>query len=55
MLIGDMDISRFMVYVQHVEEKKLRDKEEYRIKKYETGNEFEQHKSNANWSSFQHK
>lgn len=39
MLIGDMDISRFMVYVEHVEEEKMRDKEDYRIKKDKTGNE----------------
>ncbi|XP_015072906.1 uncharacterized protein LOC107017145 [Solanum pennellii] len=36
MLIGDIDISRFMVYVQKVEEDKLRDREEYRNKKAKT-------------------
>uniref|UniRef100_M1BF93 Gag-pol polyprotein n=1 Tax=Solanum tuberosum TaxID=4113 RepID=M1BF93_SOLTU len=33
MLIGDMVITRLMVYVQWVEEEKLRDKEEFRNKK----------------------
>ncbi|XP_069150303.1 uncharacterized protein [Solanum lycopersicum] len=32
MLRGDMDISRLMVYVQQVEEKKLSDREEYKSK-----------------------
>ena len=35
-LIGDMDISTLMVNVQQVEEDKLRDKEEYQIKKMKT-------------------
>lgn len=39
MLIGDMEISSLMVYVPKVEEEKLRDKEEFRIKKAKTGNE----------------
>ncbi|XP_049364271.1 uncharacterized protein LOC125829036 [Solanum verrucosum] len=38
MLIGDIDIGRLMVYVQHVEEKKLRDREGFRNKKATTGN-----------------
>ncbi|KAH0758385.1 hypothetical protein KY290_021878 [Solanum tuberosum] len=55
MLIGDMDISRLMVYVQQVEEEKMRDREEFKNKRAKTGNESGQQKSNANWSSFQQK
>uniref|UniRef100_M1D894 Gag-pol polyprotein n=1 Tax=Solanum tuberosum TaxID=4113 RepID=M1D894_SOLTU len=55
MLIGDMDISRLMVYVQKVEEEKLRDMEEFKNKRAKTGNESGQQKSNANRSSFQQK
>lgn len=32
MLIGDMNISRLMVYVHKVEEDKIRDKEEFKNK-----------------------
>ncbi|KAK4726403.1 hypothetical protein R3W88_031320 [Solanum pinnatisectum] len=53
MLIGDMDMSRLLVYVQPVEEEKLRDREEFRNKKAKTGNESGQQKSSlaqgGNW------
>lgn len=39
MLIGDMDKSRLMVYVQQVTEEKLGDREEFRSKNVKTGNE----------------
>lgn len=39
MLIGEMDICRLMVYVQHVEEGKLRGIEEYRSKEAKIGND----------------
>ncbi|KAK4730142.1 hypothetical protein R3W88_023130 [Solanum pinnatisectum] len=48
MLIGDMDISMLMVYVQHVEEEKLRDREEFKNKRAKIGNESGQQKNNAN-------
>ena len=51
MMIGDMDISRLMVYVQKVE---LRDKEEYRKKKAtRTRNEFRQQKGGSSRQQFQ--
>ncbi|KAH0669343.1 hypothetical protein KY285_023504 [Solanum tuberosum] len=44
MLIRYMDISRLMVYVQKVEEEKLRDREEFKNKRAKIGNEFGQQK-----------
>uniref|UniRef100_M1D9K6 Polyprotein n=1 Tax=Solanum tuberosum TaxID=4113 RepID=M1D9K6_SOLTU len=43
----------FMVYVQNVEEEKLRDREEFRNKKAKTSNESGQQKGNVNRLSFQ--
>lgn len=37
MLIGDLDIYRFIVYMQQVKEEKLKDREEYRNNKVKTG------------------
>ena len=36
MLIGDMDISRLMVYVQKVEKEKLRYRQKFKIKRAKT-------------------
>ena len=44
MLIGDMYISRMIVYVQKVKKEKLRDREEYKEKKPMNGNESSQQK-----------
>lgn len=54
-LIGDMVISRLMVYVQQVEEKKLRDREEYKYKKAMTKNKFVQQKCSMNRTFFHKK
>lgn len=40
MMIDGMDISLLIVYVQQVEDEKLREREEYRKKKSKTRNEF---------------
>ena len=55
MYIGDMNISRLMFYIHQVEKEKLRDKEEFKNKRAKTRNKSGQHKSNTNWSSFEHK
>ncbi|KAG5575756.1 hypothetical protein H5410_055890 [Solanum commersonii] len=51
MLIGDMDISWLMVYVQRVEEEKLINREELKNKRAKTGNESGQKKKPAQSSA----
>ena len=46
-MIGDMDISKLVVYMQQVEKKKLSDIEKYRNKKAKTGNESGQQKGGS--------
>lgn len=41
MPLGDMDISRLMIYVQQVENKKTRDRDEFKNKKSKKGYESE--------------
>lgn len=48
MLICDMYIFLVVVYAKHVEEEKLKDKEEYRNKKAKTRNESGQQKDGLN-------
>lgn len=50
-----MDIARLKVYVQQVEEEKLRDMKEFINKKDNTWNEPGQQRNNVNHSSFQQK
>ena len=52
MLIGDMDISRLMVYVQQIYKEKFMDREEYRNKKSKTRNESGQQKDGCNRPHF---
>ena len=51
MLIGDMNISRLMVYMHYVEEEKWRDSEEFKNKKFKTWNDSGKHKGSVNCSS----
>ena len=53
MLSGDIGISRLIIYVQQVEEEKMRDKEGYRNKKSKTGNEYGQQKGGSSRPQFQ--
>uniref|UniRef100_M1DP02 Gag-pol polyprotein n=1 Tax=Solanum tuberosum TaxID=4113 RepID=M1DP02_SOLTU len=55
MLIGYMGIARLMIHVQQVEDDQLRDKEEFKNKRANTGNKSGQQKSIANRLSFQQK
>jgi len=56
MLIEDMDIAMLMIHVQKVEEDKMKDREEFKNKRAKRSrNEFRQHKSSVNGSSFQQK
>ncbi|KAG5632223.1 hypothetical protein H5410_003940, partial [Solanum commersonii] len=47
MLIGDMDITRLMIYVQQDEEDKLRDRKKFKNKRAKTRNESGQQKRPA--------
>ena len=53
MIIGDMKILRLIIYVQQVEEEKLRDREQYKFKKSKTGNESGHQKGGSNRPQFQ--
>ena len=51
-LIGDMDISRIMVYVQQVEKEKVRDRDENRNKMAKSWNESGKQKNGTNRPQF---
>ena len=53
MFISNIDISRLIVYVQQLEEEKLRDIEEYWNKKSKTGNNTSQQKGGSSRPQFQ--
>jgi len=56
MLIGDIDLARFMIHLQQVEEDKLKDREEFNNKRAKiVGEEFKQQKNDANQSSLPQK
>ncbi|KAG5571168.1 hypothetical protein H5410_060934 [Solanum commersonii] len=52
MLIGDIDIARFLIHLQQVEEDKLKDREEFKDKRAKIGgDEFRNQKNDENQSS----
>jgi len=56
MLIGDIDLARFMIHLQQVGEDKLKDREESKDKRAKiVGDEFRQQKNDANQSSLPQK
>ncbi|XP_049394889.1 uncharacterized protein LOC125859236 [Solanum stenotomum] len=56
MLIRDIDLERFMIHLQQVEEDKLKDREEFKDKRAKiVGDEFRQQKNDANQSSLPQK
>jgi len=56
MLIGDIDLARFMIHLQQVEEDKLKDREEFKDKRAKiVGDEFRQQKNDVNQSSLPQK
>ncbi|XP_049391459.1 uncharacterized protein LOC125855810 [Solanum stenotomum] len=56
MLIGDIDLARFMIHLQQVEEDKLKDREEFKDKRAKiVGDEFRQQKNDDNQSSLPQK
>lgn len=55
MLIGDIDITRLMMHVQHVEKDKKRDKKSITIRAKTSRNKSKQQKGNGNQSTFQKK